>query len=218
MNREHSALDYAQSPEVYDELLAAAGKPRAHWRPFVQALEQLGPAELGARGETARRFLRENGVTYNVYGDAQGFERTWQLDPLPFLLSPEEWKWLEAGLVQRARLLSLILADLYGEQRLLHDRRLPPSLLFSNPAFLRPCHGIEQKGAPPLFLHAVDLGRSSDGRWWVLADRTQAPSGAGYALVNRLALSRAFPDEFRDCRVQRLAGFFQSVRDGLRAM
>src|SRR5262249_13424594 len=88
----------------------------------------------------------------------------------------------------------------------------------SNPAFLRPCHGIERKGTPPLFLHAVDLGRSPDGRWWVLADRTQAPSGAGYALVNRLALSRAFPDEFRDCRVQRLAGFFQGVGRGLRAM
>jgi uncharacterized circularly permuted ATP-grasp superfamily protein/uncharacterized alpha-E superfamily protein len=213
-----AALGYAQPAQVYDELLAAAGKPRAHWRPLVRALEQLGPQELAARGETARRFLRENGVTYNVYGDAQGFERTWQLDPLPFLISPEEWKVLEAGLAQRARLLSLILADLYGEQRLLHDRRLPPSLLFSNPAFLRPCHGIERKGTPPLFLHAVDLARSPDGRWWVLADRTQAPSGAGYALVNRLALSRSFPDEFRDCRVQRLAGFFQSVRDGLRAM
>src|SRR5262245_29003222 len=145
------ALGYAPSPEAYDELLAAPGEVRAHWRPFVGALDQLGAQELAARGETARRFLRENGVTYNVYGDAQGFERTWQLDPLRFLISPGEWSRLEAGLVQRTRLLSLILADLYGDQRLLRQHQLPPALVFPNPAFLRPCHGIARAGSLPLF-------------------------------------------------------------------
>lgn len=212
------ALDYPGGSAVYDELLAGAGQPRAHWRALVETLDRFGHAELAARGETARRFLRENGVTYNVYGDAQGFERTWQLDPLPLLIPPEEWSRLEAGLVQRTRILSRALADLYGEQRLLHERRLPPALLYSNPSFLRPCRGLTPAGGVPLFLHAVDLVRAPDGQWWALGDRTQAPSGVGYALVNRIALSRAFPDEFRNCRVQRLAAFFQRQRNALRAL
>ena len=209
--------DYTAAPHAYDELLAGPGQARPHWLPLVQELEQLGREELAERGENARRFLRENGVTYNVYGDARGFERTWQLDPLPLLIAPDEWRRLEAGLMQRTRLLSRILSDLYGEQRLLRNHQLPPALVFSNPAFLRACRGISPAGGLPLVLHGVDLARSPDGSWWVLADRTQAPSGSGYALVNRIALSRTFPEEFRRCQVQRLAAFFQALRDSLRA-
>jgi uncharacterized circularly permuted ATP-grasp superfamily protein/uncharacterized alpha-E superfamily protein len=209
---------YPFTDGVYDELLAAPGERRSHWEPFLRALERLGPAEVQARGETARRFLRENGVTYNVYGDAKGFERTWELDALPLLIPPDEWARIESGLLQRTHLLSRILADLYGPQRLLHEHRIPPALVFANPSFLRPCRGLRPAGDLPLLLHAVDLMRSPDGQWWAMADRTQAPSGTGYALVNRIALSRAFPDEFRDCRVQRLASFFQIERDTLRTL
>lgn len=209
---------YAAPRLVYDELMGPAGSPRAHWRPLIRALGRLGIGELAARGEAARQFLRENGVTYNVYGDSQGFERTWQLDPLPLLIPPGEWSRLEAGLIQRTRLLGRILEDLHGPQELLARHGLPPALVYSNPAFLRPCRGIRPVGGVPLFLHAVDLTRSPDGQWWVLGDRTQAPSGAGYALVNRIALSRVFPEEFRECQVERLAGFFQVVRDTLRGL
>jgi uncharacterized circularly permuted ATP-grasp superfamily protein len=208
-------LDYSPLPGVYDEMLDAPG---AHWLPLVNALGRLGREELQSRSDTARRFLRENGVTYNVYSDAQGFERTWELDPLPLLISPEEWSRLEAGLIQRTHLLSLILGDIYDGQRLLHDRHLPPALAFANPAFLRPCCGIRPSRDIRIVLHAIDLLRGPDGQWWALADRTQAPSGAGYAVVNRIALSRVFPEEFRDCRVQRLASFFQVVRDTLRSL
>ncbi len=199
-------------------MLDAAGAPRPHWTGLIEALDRLGSEEVQSRGETARRFLRENGVTYNVYGDAQGFERPWNLDPFPILIPPAEWSRIEAGLIQRTHLLSQILGDLYHGQRLLRERRLPPALVFANPAFLRPCQGIRLPRNLPLFVHAVDLTRSVDGQWWVLADRTQAPSGAGYALVNRIALSRVFPDEFRECHVQRLASFFQVVRDTLRGL
>ena len=199
-------------------MLAAPGSPRPHWRPLVDALNDLGPDEVQARGETARRFLRENGVTYNIYGDVQGFERTWELDPLPLLIAPAEWARIEQGLIQRTRLLGLVLEDIYGTQQLLREHRLPPALLFANPAFLHPCRGIRPAGNVPLMLHAVDLMRSPDGQWWAMADRAQAPSGAGYALVNRIALSRAFPDEFRECHVQRLASFFQVARDTLRSL
>ncbi len=209
---------YESAGAVYDEMLEAPGTPRAHWLPLVRALDDLGNVEVQARGETARRFLRENGVTYNIYGDVQGLERTWELDPLPLLLPTAEWARIEQGLIQRTRLLGLLLEDIYGEQKLLREHRLPPALLFANPAFLHPCRGVRPVGNLPLVLHAVDLMRSPDGQWWAMADRTQAPSGAGYALVNRIALSRAFPDEFRDCHVQRLASFFQVARDTLRGL
>ena len=212
------AADYAPARGEYDEMLDAEGQPRPHWRPLVRALNQLGRDEIQSRGETARRFLSENGVTYNVYGDSQGFERTWKLDPLPLLISPAEWRRLEAGLKQRTHLLGQLLADLYGPQRLLHEHRLPAAVAFANPAYLRPCRHIRPARNLPLLLHAVDLMRSPTGEWWVMADRTQAPSGAGYALVNRIALSRAFPDEFRDCEVHRLASFFQVARDTLRGL
>ena len=209
---------YELRAEGYDELLGAAGAVRSHWRPLVEALDQLGRPEVRSRAESARRFLHENGVTYNVYSDAKGLERTWPLDPVPLLLPPAEWAQLEAGLIQRTRLLSAVLTDLYGPQRLLQTGRLPAALVHANPGFLRAARGVVPAGGVPLFLHAVDLARARDGRWWALADRTQAPSGAGYALVNRLAISRAFPEEFRDFHVQRLAAFFQVVRTTLRSL
>jgi uncharacterized circularly permuted ATP-grasp superfamily protein/uncharacterized alpha-E superfamily protein len=213
-------LGYPLPPDadVHDELLAAPGETRPHWKSFAESLARLGPQELARRWDMARRLLRENGVTYNVYGDPRGTDRPWELDPLPLLLPPEEWRSLEEGLTQRARLLNVIVADLYGPQRLLRDGLLPPELVWAHPGFLRPCHGIPVPAACYLHTLAVDLARAPDGRWWALADRTQAPSGAGYALENRIVLSRALPELFRECRVQRLAGFFSALRDTLRAI
>jgi len=208
--------DYRLASSAYDEMIGAGGTPRAHWRKFVHSFGRLGRDELAARWENGRRIIREHGVTYNVYGDPQGMDRPWELDMVPLLIPPDEWRHLEAGLQQRARLFNAILTDLYGPQRLLRDGVLPPSLVFANPAFLRPFHGIQVPGGIYLHLHATDLARSPDGQWWVLADRTQAPSGMGYALENRIVLSRILPDEFRDCDVQRLASFFRVERDTLR--
>jgi uncharacterized circularly permuted ATP-grasp superfamily protein/uncharacterized alpha-E superfamily protein len=202
----------------YDELLTASGEVRPHWGAFLAALEAMGGEELRRRWEESQDLIRQNGVTYNVYGDPRGMDRPWQLDPIPLLISGEEWRALEEGLIQRARLLNLMLADLYGPQRLLTRGLLPPEIVFGNPAFLHPCHGMQVPQGCHLHLYAANLGRSADGRILVLGDRTQAPSGAGYALENRLVLSRMLPDVFRDCRVQRLAPFFQAVRDTLQAI
>lgn len=203
---------------VYDESIAASGKLRPHWTGLIRSLEQLGPEEFAARWDNGRRVIREHGVTYNVYGDPQGMDRPWELDMVPLMIPPDEWSHISKGLSQRARLLNEILSDLYGAQRLLRKGLLPASLVFANPAFLRPCHGIRPAGNIFLHLHAADLARAPDGRWWVLADRTQAPSGAGYALENRIVLSRILPDEFRDLQVQRLASFFGVARDTLRSL
>ncbi len=203
---------------AYDEMVAAPGVLRPHCEGFVRSLEALGQHEFASRWEGAKRSIRENGVTYNIYGDPQGVDRPWELDMVPLLISPAEWTRLETALIQRTTLLNLILADLYGPQTLLGAGLLPPSLVFSNPAFLRPCHGIRVPHGIHLHLHAVDLARSPDGQWWVLADRTQAPSGAGYALENRIVLLRSLPEAFRDCQVHRLASFFRAQRDTLMAL
>jgi uncharacterized circularly permuted ATP-grasp superfamily protein/uncharacterized alpha-E superfamily protein len=159
--------------------------------------------------------VRENGVTYNVYADPQGADRPWELDLLPMILSHEEWRGIEAAIVQRATLLNKILVDVYGEQRLLKEGLLPPALVYGHAGFLRPCRGAKPAGDVLLHFYAADLARSPDGRWWVIDDRTQAPSGAGYALENRIIISRAFPQLFRDLKVQHLAQFFATLRDSL---
>jgi uncharacterized circularly permuted ATP-grasp superfamily protein/uncharacterized alpha-E superfamily protein len=210
--------DYQGRPGCFDEMTTGDGQLREHWRKFVAGLDALGPAELMRRWQEARELIRENGVTYNVYADPQGMDRPWQLDPLPLVLSPAEWGKIEAGLVQRARLLELILADVYGAQHLLRQGLLPPELLFAHPHFLRPCHGIILPNKRHLHLYAADLGRTPDGGVWVLGDRTQAPSGAGYSLENRIVLSGMLPGAFRDCQVQRLALFFRSLRDNLASL
>ncbi|MDB6031212.1 MAG: hypothetical protein JWM16_1550 [Verrucomicrobiales bacterium] len=206
---------YQPAEGVYDEMAAAAGELRPHWARFAQMASRLGLVELASRSEEARRNLRENGVTYNVYGDPQGMDRPWAFDLIPLLISASEWKGIEAGLIQRATLLNKVLADLYGPRTLLQEAGFPPSLLYGNPGFLRPCHGVKVPNDTYLHLLAVDLARAADGKWWVLSDRTQAPSGAGYALENRIIASRRLPGKFRDCQVQRLAPFFHIFRENL---
>ena len=117
--------DYRPAAGVHDEVAAPGGRPRPHCEPLVRSLEALGRHELASRWESAKRAIRDNGVTYNVYGDPQGVDRPWTLDMMPLLIAPAEWSRIEGALLQRSRLLNLILADLYGPQRLLHDGLLP---------------------------------------------------------------------------------------------
>ena len=143
----------------------------------------------------------------------------WRTDVVPqLLISAEEWRYIEAGVIQRARLLSLLLQDLYGPQNLLKDGHFPASLLYGNPAFLRPLVGVQVPPHSYLHMVAVDLARSPNGQWWVLSDRTQAPSGSGYALENRTIVSDLLPELFRESNVLRLAPFFFAQRKALIGM
>ncbi len=200
---------------VYNELASDGITPRPHWAPFIQSLHDIGSDELARRWERAERRIRENGVTYNIYTDPLGKNRPWAIDPLPLLVPPEEWRYIEAGIIQRAELLRMVLEDFYGERRLISGGHLPAPLLFANPAFLRPLAGVMVPPCSRLHLLAVDLARSPDGQWWVLADRTQSPSGSGYALENRTIVSDVLPDIFRASNVKRLAPFFRAQRDAL---
>jgi uncharacterized circularly permuted ATP-grasp superfamily protein/uncharacterized alpha-E superfamily protein len=211
----------AHAPRVeprpgYDEATEPGGTPRPHWVKLFDSLKQLGPTELARRWREAKDLIRANGVTYNVYGDPHGIARPWQLDPIPLVITSADAAILERGLVQRARLLELLLADLYGPQRLLAEGLLPPELVFPNPGFLRAMHGVSVPAGRYLHLYGANLGRGNDGQWRVIGDRTQAPSGAGYALENRIVMTRTLPEAFRECRVQRLARFFQSFKETLR--
>src|SRR6202034_2528162 len=174
-----SALQYGST---YEESSADGVNPREHWSPLMESLRTIGPEEIARRWSLAERRIRENGITYNIYGDPLGANRPWRTDVVPLIISASDWRFIEAGVVQRAELLSRLLQDLYGSQELLKDGHFPAALLFGNPAFLRPMVGIEVPAHSYLHMLAVDLARSPDGQWWVLADRTQAPSGSGYAL------------------------------------
>ena len=206
--------NYLPGPGIFDEVLED-GEARAHYAPLLGSLEKLGVGELKRRAANCQRLIQEQGITYNVYGDAQGMERPWQLDVVPFLIGADEWNSLEAALVQRANLLNRILADCYGKQELIKSSSLSPAMVFAQPDFLRPCHGIPMADDVFLNFYAADLARSADGRWWVVSDRTQIPTGAGYALANRLLTSRILPEAFAENRVQRFAGFFREVRAAL---
>ncbi len=201
----------------YDELLDADGAVRPHWRRLIAGLGADGAAPIRRGAELARRLIVENGVTYNVYADPQGRDRPWALDPLPMLLTAAEWREIEIGVLQRARLFDALLADLYGAQSVIQGGMVPPDLPFGHPNFLWPCHGVRPVGGRWLHVHAVDIARDADGRWWVLADRTQTPSGMGYALENRQIVTRLFPDTFGELGVCALSGSLAALRAGLQS-
>ena len=212
---------YRQLPGAYDEMLTADGRIREHWAHAGRVFDDLGLDELLDRRSEACRLLDDDGVTYNVYGhDDSDSAPTpaaapWGLDPVPVLLASDEWADVELGVIQRAELLNLVLSDLYGPRQLLRRGVLPAELVLAHPGFLRQCDQIRVPGGQQLFTTAVDLARDGSGRCTVLADHTQAPSGAGYALENRVVVSRVFPSLYRDSQVHRLAPFFRTLRASL---
>ncbi|MEA2843855.1 MAG: hypothetical protein QOJ69_1526 [Actinomycetota bacterium] len=209
---------YRPIPRVYDEMLTPEGRVREHWTHAGRVIDELGLDELNLRHRETRRLLDDDGVTYNVYGDDSSTPTPWALDPLPVLLSSQEWSELERAVVQRAQLLNLVLADLYGRRDLLRRGLLPAQVVFAHPGFLRQCDGVRLPGSQQLFTSAVDLVRDAGGRYTVLADKTQAPSGAGYALENRIVVSRVFSGMYGDAQVHRLAPFFRMLRTALQVI
>ncbi|HVN28821.1 MAG TPA: circularly permuted type 2 ATP-grasp protein, partial [Candidatus Binataceae bacterium] len=209
---------YQSNPGFYDEMIATGGTLRPHWAELMGAIEAMGAEGLATRWREGRKLLYDNGVTYNVYGDPRSTDRPWPLDPIPFGIDEKEWLRIEDAMRQRATLLNAVLADIYGPQRLLHQNLFPPEIVFRHPGFLRPCCNVAVPGNIYLHHYSADLARSPDGRWWVIADRTQAPSGAGYALENRLVSQRVLPDVFRASQVRRLADFFIAYRENLRSL
>lgn len=212
---ETRTADYRALPGAADEMLDAEGNIRPVWQSFVSALDRLSDHELHERFARADRYLRDAGVFYRAYGAAGSSERVWPFSHIPVLIDEKEWNVLAAGLVQRANLLEAMVADIYSDNKLVEQGFLPPALAAANPEFLRPLVGIKPAGGHYLHFCSFEIGRGPDGSWWVLADRTQAPSGAGFALENRVATARAFSDIYGESHVHRLAPFFGAFRDAL---
>ena len=205
--------DYHPLRGIPDELFDATARPRPDWLAFLGDLAAYPEQEFKSRFSLATRHIRDTGVSYRIYGEEN--ERSWPLGPLPLILGHDEWAQIAAGVEQRAELIELLLQDFYGDAKLVADGALPAAALTGTPDFVQAMRGVKPAGGRYLQLYAADLGRGPDGRWWVLDDRTQAPSGAGYALENRLVLSRAYPNLYNAMNVQRLAPFFDEFRKGL---
>lgn len=206
------SFKYQASPAAVDDVYLASGHMREHWRYVMESLEALGAQAFQERQDKALRILRDDGATYNVYSEHLSPAHTWKLDLVPSLITSEEWASIETGLQERADVFNLLLKDLYGPRDLIRTGVIPPDALYCHHGFLRACQGVQMPGNHQLVLHSVDLLRQGDGNVTVLADRTQSPSGAGYALENRTVLSRVLPSVYRDSHVHRLALFFQKLR------
>ncbi|QDT05459.1 hypothetical protein K227x_38590 [Rubripirellula lacrimiformis] len=216
-----SLSDYQPPADRYDECKTADGKIRPSWQLLAAHVEQLGLAGMNERESTIDQLLRENGTTFLVENENEGEgrqNRPWQLSPVPLVIDSESWKKVEAGLAQRTRLLEAVLGDLLGRQRLVKERIVPAELLAANPIFQRAYHGVPSFGGTRLHITATDMARAKDGAWWVVSDRTRAPSGLGYLLENRIITSRVFPRLVRQSNTRRLAHFFESLRVHLRSL
>ncbi|MBN7810678.1 circularly permuted type 2 ATP-grasp protein [Algoriphagus sp. H41] len=198
-----------------DEMATDQGKISSHWERLAKYYEQLGSEKMGQFHEEVGRQLRENGVTYNVYGDPNGMNRPWILDPVPMVFGGEEWEGIEKGLVQRTNLLNLVLSDLYGAQTLIKEGLIPFELVYNHKGFLRQAHNIKLDGDQQLIQYSSDLARGPDGKMWVLHDRTDAPSGAGYTFENRAAMTRVFPDLIRENHVRKITSYYQTFKNTL---
>jgi uncharacterized circularly permuted ATP-grasp superfamily protein/uncharacterized alpha-E superfamily protein len=196
-------------PGGYCEAFQAQGRPRPHWQPIIDAFGSIEATMLAHRQNRVERMRHEDGTTYNPFDDPKERAITWSLDMLPLPLTAEEWEGLENGVQQRATLLERILADVYGPQELLNQGKLPAEMIFNNPAFLHACHNIRPSGDRYLTYYAVDVYRGSDGRFRVLRDFGGQPTGLGYALENRIVISRVMPELYHQTQIRRLAPFFQ---------
>jgi uncharacterized circularly permuted ATP-grasp superfamily protein/uncharacterized alpha-E superfamily protein len=208
-------------PFVYDEVYGIDGTPRAHWARFLTALRSVPAAEFAGRNEQAERMLRENGVSYHTASsrgdDARADSaRPWRMDLLPMLIPAADWAVVAEGLAQRARLLNLVIADVYGPRTLIDDGTLPPEILYANPEFLRPFCDIGRLDQAPMLMYGAELARTAEGQWWVMADRSEAPAGPGFALENRIVTSRSMPPAFKQVHVERLAPFFARLQNSIR--
>ena len=211
-----SLFDMESLPiDAYCEAFSGQTQPRKHWQPILSALDAKEPDDLKQHHERARRMRHEDGATINPFDDSTRRSTSWALDMIPLPISESEWVGVEEGLAQRAELLEKILADTYGPQALMKNGSIPAELIFANPNFLHSCHGIVPSGNRFLTFYAADLYRAPDGRFRVLRDYASNPAGLGYALENRIVMSRVFAELYHKTQIRRLAPFFQTFHRAL---
>lgn len=214
--RHHLRASYAaQGGLRNDEMLRPDGTVKPVWAAFFAHLGRLSPEELGTRFSRGDQYLRDAGVLFRQYDETLSTEREWPLSHIPVIIGEDEWQVISDGLIERADLLEYILQDFYGDNTLVASGQLPAKLLSQNPAWLRPMVGTGTQGAPLLNTLSFEIGRGPDGKWWVISDLIEAPSTVGFAIENRIAMGRVFPNFFASANIHRLAGYFQAFQQRL---
>ena len=195
-------LDHYNPESFYDELFLASGQPRPHAASLIEWMQQLPERELQQHHETAQLALFNLGVTFRVYSDQQGVERIFPFDIIPRIIDASEWQWLETALKQRIRALNYFLNDIYGQQQIIQDGKIPIDIIESASGFLKPCMGIQPPAGVWCHITGTDLVRDKDGRWFVLEDNLRVPSGISYVLENRRVMKSTFPEIFQTMAIQ----------------
>ncbi len=214
-SRDRSA-GYTPIAGDYDEMVDAKGDIRPHWKAFLEEFQQFDRTEQRGRAQKLRRLVRENGIAQDLFSNTAAFDEPWKIDLVPLIFGPQEWRWLEAALIQRTRLFAAILDDVYGPQALLRSGKIPPALILGDKAFIRPLHGTEG-GRGRLTFYAADLARDSSGNWRIIDSHAETVAGSGFALANRVVHSHVMGDAFSQCNALRLAPFFDMVQGELLA-
>ncbi|MCK0145801.1 circularly permuted type 2 ATP-grasp protein [Arenibacter sp. F26102] len=196
----------------FDEITSPDGSVLPHWQRLLDSYNKLGKNAMDERELEVERQLKENGVTYNIYGDPNGMNRPWALDAVPMVFSEEDWKVVESGLKQRTTLLNHILKDIYGHRTLIRSGHIPFELIYNHQGFLRQVDKLEIPGEQQLIQYSADLARGPNGKMWVLHDRTDAPSGAGYTFENRVAMTRVFPEMIRENQIRKINTYYQTLK------
>ena len=206
---------YRQQAGARDEMVDKAGNVKPVWQPFLDHLQGLGDQDIAHRFARGNQYLHDAGVRFRQYNDTASEDRDWPLSPVPVILDQDEFERISEGLIQRAELLDYVLRDLYGPAELVSSGQLPATLLTQNPAWLRPMVGVEPASGHFLNLLSFEIGRGPDGKWWVISDLVEAPSTAGFAIENRVAMTKVFPNFFTSANIQRIAGFFRDFQQQL---
>jgi len=210
-------LSYVGPAGAFDEFRASDGTIQPQWHRLLDSLNELSNEELATRQLSANQFLLENGVNITGFDQDRRSLRPWEIDLLPAMFAAEDWDRVHAGISQRARLLDLVVRDLYGGQTALSEGLLPTDLIFRNPEFQRAFHNLPAVSSR-LLLYGCELARSPSGDWWVMADRANAPAGISYTLENRIVLSKTLPQFLRQCQVHRLAPFFMQFDESIKKL
>ncbi len=208
-----ASLSVKKEGDQHDEFTGKDGALKESWIDFFKILGPQQIKSLSESASTVARFIQQNGISYNVYDAEHGQSRPWSLNPLPLLIDQQEWSQISKGLAQRAHLLNEVLKDIYGQQTLLQESYLPAALVQGHPGYLRAVHQVRPPGDIYLHIVAFDIARGPEGKWWVIGNRTQAPSGLGYVLENRLIISKLFPEAFRQLRIQHIASSYRRLLD-----
>ena len=213
-----SIFDSCKLETSFDEMFDSSCTARSHWVDIIDGLEKAGIKQLEQKQTEIDWRLEDNGVTYNIYNDPEGNNRRWNLDPIPLVLTSTEWDEISKGLKQRAKLLNLIFKDLYTEQRLIKDGIVPAEIIFAHKSFIPEVFNFENKDYYSMRFYATDISRGPDGKFWVINDRTQSPSGLGYAIENRLTMNSISNDLYPNVEILKMAKFIEGFKTMLKSL